>query len=122
MGNIFSGIPTTCFPELESPSNVVFDSGYSIIYGEGLKGSFVSPELPLTGQLLWEALYPSSLLLQDPVPNFLSDKYSREQGVSDRLTPSMLNSNTMYYSFLGGDVVNPESCIWRATATGTFPD
>lgn len=40
---------------------------------------------------------------------------------SERSSPSMLNKDTMFYSYFTKYGDDHRSCIWRSTATGVFP-
>ena len=42
--------------------------------------------------------------------------------VMDRAAPSLLDKDTMFYSYTNWDEDFAPSCIWRATATGNYPD
>jgi hypothetical protein len=39
-----------------------------------------------------------------------------------RTSPSLLDENTMYYSITNGQSQESMSCVYRATAAGSFPD
>ena len=86
-------------------------------YFSGVELSVLGPN-----QSEWTTeLFPDGLQVEeDPNTELQKDLIGLDQ--IDRAAPSLLDANTMFYSLTDWSEDFAPSCIWRATAEGSYPD
>lgn len=103
------------FPEEHDPAQLVFDNDYVLSYFSGVELSVINPR-----SKCWTTeLFPNGLSEDDAIPTLAKTLTGVQNG---RTAPAMLNKDTMFYSYANFEADVSGSCIWRATATGDYPD
>ena len=110
------------FPEEHDTAQLVRDNGYIMSYFSGVELSVLNTDKSSQCYPLWQTeLFPIGV---DNDTNTAPELAKRIVGRDDigRTAPSLLNKDTMFYSYSDFGKEVSSSCIWRATGVGNDKD
>ena len=87
-------------------------------YFSGIELSVIDPNSPCYPYWTTE-LFPNGVSEEDSPPALAISLTDSQNG---RTASAMLDKDTMFYSYSNFETDVSSSCIWRATATGDYPN